>query len=1448
MMSLMVRKGLSVLLGLIFPTTIAWAAWQPAGLPKISAVREAPSKTNADRLKGEIDVFLAGIIAEFNPRSIEQIIESLRPIPSWEEAMASLPDEPNAPYKRVLDGKEAKQVKALDKRIQESLAYDELDEAIRLAEQIAQTRALVQGEDHWQFVDARRMVDSLKHFVALPNTRRRELAKLESVEAKVFKSGKKRHYHDALREQMQAANIRRRCLGPGHQRTLDSILFMALILEQVWPSRAELLYRVTFEAHCLQLGLDHPSTLTSLAYLATNLANQKKVSQAELLACKAMDVSRRVLGSVHTGTLAQTSLLADLIQLQGRPAGAEILLRQSLDSCRQELGDQHRNTLLSVSNLAGQLYDQGKLFEAEPLYRELMEFRYQHFGLLHPDTLSSMHILALCLANQRKNTEDEAESLYREALESYRRTKGNHDPDTLTAMHSLAMLLHAEGEFSEAELLHREALASRRRVLGNDHFDTLVSIANLAVLYSNQGKYSDAELLYRELWQRRRDTFGEADWYTLNTMRNLSSVLHKQGKLSDAGELRRKAVEIFRNNWGDEHHDTLLALADLGWFLQLQGKLYEAESLIRQTLNIQRQILSDAHPHTLSSMYSLAALLENQGELSEAERLYKESLESTRRILGEKNPQTLTAMGNLAHFFQRQGRFDLAEPLYRETVKTSTQVLGKHDTATLYSMSGLADSVSQQGRYSESESLHRQALKTKREILGDQHPDTLSSMTFLGRFLQWRGRSKEAMQMLTMAADCFEVSRLRVSSIGIERVEFTARQSPLLSLAACLVQNGEPRQAWQRLEAHLARGLLDALSARYARPLDRLERKQEDQLLVQWARLDEQIAILSSSDDENQVKDELDSYRRQRHRVRLKYLKFQQSLEDKYGPAVGRTYSLDQIQKHIPADTALIAWLDIDDWGREEHWACLVRNRGEPLWKKLPGSGKYRRWSKEDSGRALRVRDILASRARQQHVYDRKFADDLKQLYEQRLAPIEPYLDGVRHLIVLPAGRMAGVPIEALTDKYTVSYALSGTTYAWLKETTGKKARGRGLFALGNPIFGRAEETTEPLPPPAERGVFLATVTKNSNAARGGIKVHDVLQFYAGKQINSDAELDSAIQQHVDSASRIETADSHGSASKSIPVRVWRNGKPVKLTIEPGPLGVEFSKLPVREAVESRRRFDEALRASRGKSYAELPYSEKEVEQIAHLFKTLAPSREENQQILIGYEASERELDKLVSTEKLQEFGCFHFATHGEMNDQQAMRSALILARDETEDAIDRLRSGQEVFDGRLTPDQIVRTWKLNADLVVLSACETAGKPMEGEGYLGFSQAFLLAGARSVILSLWKVHDLATALLMVRFYENLLGAFEDSRRLPHRSYGPGEAMTKADALFEAKQWVKRNTPEQNRKALSKLGLLPSKESGVRAKPGQRAGSDPPTEFDFSHPYYWAAFIQIGDPE
>lgn len=118
-----------------------------------------------------------------------------------------------------------------------------------------------------------------------------------------------------------------------------------------------------------------------------------------------------------------------------------------------------------------------------------------------------------------------------------------------------------------------------------------------------------------------------------------------------------------------------------------------------------------------------------------------------------------------------------------------------------------------------------------------------------------------------------------------------------------------------------------------------------------------------------------------------------------------------------------------------------------------------------------------------------------------------------------------------------------------------------------------------------------------------------------------------------------------------------------------------------------------------------------------------------------------------VTSENLRSSRIVHLATHGTVNSQFPELSSIVLS------LVNEKGKPQE----GLLRLQDVYNLRLDADLVVLSACETAlGKEIKGEGIIGLTRGFMYAGAPSVVASLWKVEDSATAELMMRFYRRML--------------------------------------------------------------------------------------------
>ncbi|MFW6173477.1 MAG: CHAT domain-containing protein, partial [Elusimicrobiota bacterium] len=194
------------------------------------------------------------------------------------------------------------------------------------------------------------------------------------------------------------------------------------------------------------------------------------------------------------------------------------------------------------------------------------------------------------------------------------------------------------------------------------------------------------------------------------------------------------------------------------------------------------------------------------------------------------------------------------------------------------------------------------------------------------------------------------------------------------------------------------------------------------------------------------------------------------------------------------------------------------------------------------------------------------------------------------------------------------------------------------------------------------------------------------------------------------------------------------------------------------------------LYSTQGFDCSALPYSQKEIQLISRYFL------KGKKDIYLQKEAKE----DLVKRIHLKDYKIIHFACHGFLDEKFPHRSALVLALDDdkSEDGFLQVR---EIYNLRI-----------NADLIVLSACQTGrGRLEKVEGILGLPRIFFYAGADSVVSTLWKVRDKATAIFMNHFYHYLSQGHDKSQSL----------------------------------RLAKLKMMNSK---------------------FSHPFYWSAFILNGD--
>jgi len=856
-----------------------------------------------------------------------------------------------------------------------------------------------------------------------------------------------------------------------------------------------------------------------------------------------------------------------------------------------------------------------------------------------------------------------------------------------------------------------------------------------------------------------REVLGDEHPQVAICLNNLAQLLFSQGDYAGAEPITREALAMWVKLHGGEHPYVGMGLNNLAHILLAQGDYAGAEPLFRRALALQRGLLGDEHPYVAMSLSSLGYLLLTQGDYAGAEPLFREALAMQRELYGGEHPHVVITLNNLASVLTKQSDYAGAESLFREVLTMRRKLLGDEHPHVAMSLHNLAHLLEKRGDFEAAETLYGEALAMNRRLLGDDHPDIASGLDNLAHLLNARGDPAGAEPI------CREGLAMRRSLLGDDH---PAVAQSLLVLATALAAQGD----YVGAESLLA----------------------ENAHIYDVARLRAGMGLKRTA------------FQRSPY-PRLAAVRLILGRPDEAWPAAERAHARSLADLLVAA-----AERDLDpaEVAREDSLRSVLG--------KLEGQlAAYRRAAMTDTAgqaaaSAESTRDALL------------VAESVWSAFQQEIATKHPVTEGetfplerVQSVMSEQAAVIGWLDVEIRKDEYeSWCYAIRNSgPVAW--ERACPSSTGGDSRSPSDRVHSLRNHLATPASPDA-------AVTRESRELWTE-RIAPLLVALEGVEslvvVPSGAMLGVPVEALVNEEGVLAGETYAVSYAPSATLHTWlaeRSGREVgcgTLLVGDPPYSLSHFATMLREeevllASAEPSPEPETLRsalAGNESALAALPSLHGTRDEVAAIAAISG-----NAVLLLGPEATEQELVRLAGSGELGVVGTIHIATHALVDDERPERSALVLSQVDLPDALTSAMAGTRIYDGLVTAKEILREWSLNADLVTLSACETGlGKEVAGEGYVGFAYAFLQAGARSLIVSLWRVEDKATSLLMRRFYENRLGQYADKR-----NGRTGQPMSKAHALREAKRWLRSYTDEY--------------------------GNHP-----YEHPYYWSAFILIGDP-
>jgi CHAT domain-containing protein/tetratricopeptide (TPR) repeat protein len=433
---------------------------------------------------------------------------------------------------------------------------------------------------------------------------------------------------------------------------------------------------------------------------------------------------------------------ADKFHAEGKYGEAAAIWQQVLANRENALGPDHPDVALSLSNLAVLLRYQRQYAAAEPLFRRSLGIRERALGPEHPAVATSLNDLARLLSDQGQYAA--AEPLYRRSLGIREKALGPDHPAVATSLNDLARLLSDQGQYAAAEPLYRRSLGIRKKALGPDHPGVATSLNDLAGLLTDQGQYAAAEPLYRLSLGIREKALGPDHPDVASSLNDLAGLLIDQGQYGAAEALYRRSMAIREKALGPDHPDVGYSLNNLAGLLIEQGKYANAEPFVRRSLTILEKALGPNHSDVATILNSLAVLLSYQGHFTAAEPLLRRSLAIREKALEPNHPDVAKSLSNHARLLMQQGQYEAAEPLFRRSLAILEKALGPDHPDVSTSLNNMAELLRAQGQYAAAEPLYRRSLAIGEKALGPNHPDVAKILHNLAGLMGEQGQYEAA--------------------------------------------------------------------------------------------------------------------------------------------------------------------------------------------------------------------------------------------------------------------------------------------------------------------------------------------------------------------------------------------------------------------------------------------------------------------------------------------------------------------------------------------------------------------------------------------------------------------------------------------------------------------------------------------------------------------------------
>lgn len=331
---------------------------------------------------------------------------------------------------------------------------------------------------------------------------------------------------------------------------------------------------------------------------------------------------------------------------------------------------------------------------------------------------------------------------------------------------NLGMLYQELADYSRADAYFNQARAAIQKIYGPLHPEYAILLSNYASLKQLQGFFTEAESLLLESLNIKEAHFGTANREYLISFENLATLYFQTGRYQEAEAVFEKALDGNLSLYGPSHPFYAFSLRNLGKLKRAMGDYTSAEKLLAEASQTLNEALGNSHVLYISSLNDLALLYVSLGNLAAAKPLFEKTKTGYELNFGKEHPDYATALENISTVLQLEGKDEEALPLLEEALLVDEKVLGKNHPLYSKTLHNLASLYQKKGDLAKAEALYVESLEIYEQTMGKDNSSYASSLYNLAVLFQEKEDFSAAETLLE------EVRDIRQSLLGENHPDF----------------------------------------------------------------------------------------------------------------------------------------------------------------------------------------------------------------------------------------------------------------------------------------------------------------------------------------------------------------------------------------------------------------------------------------------------------------------------------------------------------------------------------------------------------------------------------------------------------------------------------------------------------------------------------------------------